>query len=442
MKELEHKDYTPFEYACQLGNISSLKLILSHQSPQENNPIYLNGLLQSIANNQLEVTELLLEHPGYQKIINKNQKEIFKYIQEYGHYHLLEQLDERVTHANPAHQMPLPIEELQQSIPLDMPEQIVLQALSTYYQSSISQKSVTQHLQDIQEQLAKRYQQHPVIFSYDGHQQISLPLTWEGFLLMRSTYPESIQEQMLKAYEAHPIHCAWRFFLAHDHFSSQQRGLNANYSDMSWMIILMWTVAHDPNLVNAQETFSLEERISLFINELANLRHIEPDYQVLQKFLIHAVLGHPLTKILDSIQLHEEHRAYLKSYWLQQLNTLNIDSLLQIHLDWCHFILHPHIDMPASLTLFKLYENETQIFKEQMSKKWGSRWSDNLRLFQESTNILQSSRVFLLFQEVFQYALDIALEQARSTQVHQFNFFYHDEFAAQNTPLDHHHKIN
>lgn len=90
MKQLEHHNYTPFEYACQLGNISSLKLIFTHQEPQENNPIYLNGLLQSIAANQLEVTEFLFQLPAYQRIIEKHQNEIIQRIQEHGHYHLLE----------------------------------------------------------------------------------------------------------------------------------------------------------------------------------------------------------------------------------------------------------------------------------------------------------------------------------------------------------------
>lgn len=313
MKQLEHHNYTPFEYACQLGNISSLKLIFTHQEPQENNPIYLNGLLQSIAANQLEVTEFLFQLPAYQRIIEKHQNEIIQRIQEHGHYHLLEILDEKLAQDMFNLQIPLPMEEFRHALSLDMPEQNVLQALSAYYQSSISQKSASQHLEDIQEQLASLYQQQPINFQVDTESYLFLPLSWEAFQLLRSSFDDDTQKKMLEAYLNHPIHSAWRFFLNVDPWSSQTLDFNARHAEIRWMLILMWTVAHDPHFLNHDEMISLEDRIALFISELANLRHQAWHDQMLQKFLIHSVLGHPLTKILDSIQLRQEHHEFIKN---------------------------------------------------------------------------------------------------------------------------------
>ena len=437
MKILEHDDYTPFEYACQLGNISSLKLIFSHQEPQENNPIYLNGLLQSIASNQLEVTAFLFHHPGYQRILEKNQKEIVLHIQEHGHYHLLEILDDIL-----ALQLPLPMEELIQPLSLDMPEQIVLQALSAYYQSTISQKTAHQHLEEIQKKLATLYQQHPIDFQVNQKDHIKLPLTWEAFQLMCSSFDSKTQYKMQKAYLENPIHCAWRFFLKQDAWSSQARNFNAHHAEIRWMIILMWTVAHDPYLLNPKEVLSLEERITLFISELAHLHHHEWHEKFLQKFLIHSVLGHPLSKILDSIQLRHEHLTFIESIWQQYLNSLNFETLLQMQLDWSQFLLHPHTEIPQSLQSCRLSETDNQLFEKNMIKKWGARWSDNLALIQESRKNLLSSQSLVLFKESFQHAIDETLEQARSIHFQQFNFFYHDDLTSAIVPLDHHHKVN
>ncbi|MDQ5884389.1 MAG: hypothetical protein QG556_728 [Pseudomonadota bacterium] len=314
MKNLEHHDYTPFEYACQIGNIPGLKLIFTHQEPQENNPIYLNGLLQSIAGHQLDVAEFLLNHPAYQRIIEKNQKKIIQQLQEHGHYHLLEILDDIMAQDILSFQIPLPMEELHHNLSLDMPEQIVLQTLSTYYQSSISQKNVTQHLEEIQEKLACLYQQQPIAFNLNNDTCLFLPLSWEAFQLLSSSFEDDTQKQMLQAYLTHPIHCAWRFFLNIDPWSSQIIDFNAHHTDIRWMLILMWTAAHDKHLINHLEVDSLEERMSLFINKLANLRHQAGDGHMLQKFLIHSIVGHPLTKILDASQLWHKHDEFIKHY--------------------------------------------------------------------------------------------------------------------------------
>lgn len=437
MKTLEHDDYTPFEYACQLGNIPGLKLIFSHQQPQENNSIYLNGLLQSIAANQLEVTTFLFQQPGYHRILEKHQKEIILHIQEHGHYHLLEILDDILTL-----QLPLPMEELIQPLSLDMPEQIVLQALSAYYQSTICQKTASQHLEEIQKQLATLYQQQPIDFPINSNDHISLPLTWEAFQVHRSSFDDNTQKKMQQAYLQNPIHSAWRFFLKHDAWSSPSRNFNAHHADIRWMLILMWTVAHDPYLLNPQEVLSLEERITLFISELAHLHHHQWHDQLLQKFLIHSVLGHPLTKILDSVQLRHEHQTFIQSIWEQHLNSLNIETLLQIQIDWSHFLLHPQTEIPPSLLGCRLSDTDNQLFEKNMCEKWGARWSDNLALIQESRKNLLSMKSLILFKDSFQQAIDVTLDQIRSIHFQQFNFFYHDDLASAIAPLDHHQKIN
>ncbi len=442
MEGLEHKDLTPFEYACQLGNLSSLKLILSHQPPQDNNPIYLNGLLLGIEFNQTEVVQHLIQQPNYRDIIENNHNFILQHIHENGHFHILEHFDDILEQDYYNPQIQLPLDELKQSSPLDISEQIVLKDLIAYYQSTLCHKTHLEHLHDIRDQLSKRYQTHPISFSIDENNTIELPLSWESFQFLKFQYPEDIHEKLVNAYLNHPIHTAWRFFLNHNPWSRNHNQLNAYHSEIQWLIILMWFVAHDLQLLSPDLVKDIDERIELFISELANLQNCPMSIQELQKFLINSVLGHPLNQILNSEKLYTEHQAFLKQHWSNYFQSLRYEDILHAQLDWSHFVLNPHMEPPITIQACHVSDTENLMFEDMMAKKWGDRWTDNLVLIKESRQKLLSSNIFIAFNQCFQAVTETSLNQAKAGYYSQFNFFYNENPEEASMELDHHHKIN
>jgi hypothetical protein len=439
MEILEHKDLTPFEYACHLGNLTSIKLILSHQEPYEQNPIYLNGLLLSITSQQLEIFQYLIEHPSYSFIIDKHRPLIIHQIQETGLYHLLDSF-EHVLEPNDLHQqIELPLEEFKKHKNFDVPEQIVLKDLSCYYQSCLANKTLKHHLDDIREKLANRYQLHPIVYSLADGESLSLPLTYESFLGLKFQYSEQDFQAMQKAYLAHPTHSAWRFLETSNPWNRQANSIFSYQQDIQWLFILMWFTAYDEQLIDLQTIQSIDERVDLFISELAQFQQNTLGADQLKYLLLKSVLGHPLTKTLDPKTLKLEHQAFLKQHWLQQLNQFHFEELLKIQSQWSQ----QFGELNNQLNHYNLTEIDNQLFEEGMAKKWGSRWSDNLYMMKQSRQQLLNHHLCVRFSSIFLICLDAAIQNSQASHLKQFHFFYADsEIPEISHHLNHHHKIN
>lgn len=439
MEILEHKDLTPFEYACHLGNLTSIKLILSHQEPYEQNPIYLNGLLLSITSQQLEIFHYLIEHPSYSFIIDKYRPLIIHQIQETGLYHLLDTF-EHVLEPNYLHQqIELPLEEFKNHKNFDVPEQIVLKDLSCYYQSCLANKTLKYHLDDIREKLANRYQLTPIVYSLADGESLCLPLTYESFIGLKFQYSEHDFQSMQKAYLAHPSHSAWRFLGTSNHWSRQANSIFAYQQDIQWLFILMWFTADDEQLIDLQTIHSVDERVDLFISEIAQFQQNALHAEQLKHLLLKSVLGHPLTKTLDQKTLKLEHQEFLKQHWLQQLNQFHFEELLKIQSQWSQ----QFGELNNQLNHYNLTEIDNQLFEEGMAKKWGSRWSDNLYMMKQSRQQLLNHHLCVRFSSIFLTCLDAAIQNSQASHLKQFHFFYSDsELPEIIHPSNHHHKIN
>jgi hypothetical protein len=422
---IEHKDFSPFEYACQLGNLMSLKLILSHQEPFEFNPIYINGLLLSIHHHQFEVIKYLFELNAYQPIIQKHRKLIVHEIQEAGLYELLKTFEYLLEPDLLHEQIELPLEEFKTQ-DLHLSEQIVLKDLAAYYQTSISCKSLKKQLHDIQGKIAHLYQLEPISYSLLNGESISLPLTYESLLTLKVQHHETEFQNMIQAYLIHPIHSAWRFLQTENHWNRQANSLFAYGKEVQWLLILMWHAASDQHFINYQEISNIQERIELFIFELASFEMQALANQALINLLLKAVMGHSLCSIFDQKTLKLEHQSFLKKHWTQQLNQYCVLS-------------HDNQKLISSCVLS---ETDNQVFEELMTKKWGSRWTDNLHLIKQSRQQLFNPNLRHQYHHLFQNCLNSAIQNAQKGPLNQYNFFNIDWESSEQQPLNHHHKIN
>jgi hypothetical protein len=443
MEILEHKDLTPFEYACHLGNLTSIKLILSHQEPYEQNPIYLNGLLIAISSQQLEIIPYLIEHPCYGLIIDKHRQLIIHQIQEAGLYHLLDTFEQFLEPNWLNQQFELPLEEFKSHQNFDIAEQIVLKDLSSYYQSCLTNKTLKQHLDDIREKLANRYQLSPIIYTFSHGETFTLPLTYESFLTLKFQYNEKDFQLMQKAYLSHATHSAWRFLESTNPWNRQANSIFSYQQDIQWLFVLMWLTAHDPHLIDEKIIENIDERVDVFISELAQFQQQTLPVQNFKNLLLNSVLGHPLTKTLDQKSLKLEHQDFLKHYWSHQLSQYHFEDLLKLQTHWANQFSPPLAELNHLLSACNLSESDNQLFEEGMAKKWGSRWSDNLQMMKQSRQQLLNQHLCIRFSHIFLPCLDFAIQHSQASHLKQFHFFYSDSESHELImDLNHHHKIN
>ncbi len=157
-----------------------------------------------------------------------------------------------------------------------------LNLTSNYYCPLLNPTGVIQIINDLRAQLKARYEANPARIDlaklYGGRMAacIVLPLNWADFQALNLS--EAYQQKALKTYYQHPEHCAWRYLAkpnpwmhpnaVHvDTDPDNPTERSSTFENYQSLIAMLYLAAKDET--TPIEAYKLEERIELFIKELA-----------------------------------------------------------------------------------------------------------------------------------------------------------------------------
>lgn len=461
MKPLEHDDLTPFEYACALGNLSGLKIALSNQSPDVNKSTYINGLMLAIENQRFDIFRYLISLDSYNAILSRYYHQITRHIEEHSALTLIDELDAKTNiHESPfdidcscypIEQIELPLFEFEitSAEQLSEYEAACIRELSAYYESSLSGQSLESHLQDLKDELAKRYQAQPAMY-----EEMSLPLDWETFKFINGLVKDDIQSRMLESYYQHPIHTAWRF-IASSHAwrlnDTSPKAFDISRHEASTLLILAWFAAKDSNFPHEEmriqhffhtlaninrELNRLETQISFDIIDdnylkheikIDNLKWDMPCYpHYLKRRLLSAIIEHPITVVLDLEKLHSQALDFIIEHWMNIIQELSMEQylLLKYYLEKRHS--NPDIKAPAAFydlyQLFAIDEEKFQHFVHLMQIQWGFRWTNQVDMREKAREFLLND-ICEQHAHVFASTLREMYPEVQQTNMQTLSFF-------------------
>ena len=216
----------------------------------------------------------LIALDSYKQILSRHYHQIKNHLEEHAPLNLITALDDQMAnHENdyelssyPIEQIELPLFELESTEEehLSDYESACIRELSAYYESSLGSQSLASLLQELKDELARRYQENPAIY-----EELVLPLDWETFKFINKFISEDVQNWMLETYYQHPIHTAWRFVASSQTWNlntaSSQKSFDICNHEASCLLILAWFAAKDKDFPHQ------ELRIQHFFDTLANI---------------------------------------------------------------------------------------------------------------------------------------------------------------------------
>jgi hypothetical protein len=156
-------------------------------------------------------------------------------------------------------------------IALSQGEQQRLQAATARYQPKIHEAGVASIIGDLRTTLKNRYDEHPATLG-----ELTLPFRWTDFQALNLAEPD--YTQALKAYYQHPNHSAWRYLAkpnpwmhkqaAYVYINEEQTERWSTFEEYQPLIAMLFCAAQDKE-IPAEDGYTLESRLELFIKELA-----------------------------------------------------------------------------------------------------------------------------------------------------------------------------
>ncbi|NBX84750.1 MAG: hypothetical protein EBQ95_03975 [Gammaproteobacteria bacterium] len=396
LKEDLNPNFTPLEWACFLGNLENVKNILHSNNPIQDNPCFLNAILLSIQQNHENIFNYFLERHDFHPIFENHLQSIQNHIEEYGHLRYHQKINTIIQNEQ--------IFETNE----------IIKRLASYYHTQLGSAALEQHLQNLRNYISKIYHQSKAIYITPDQVCVHLPLNWESFQLMASDYDISSQKGMLNAYCKHPIHTAWRYLHPSHAWFANANLPEFTYEELiwksltqkKWIIILMWLAVSDlqqPPPKNHPFIKTVEDRIHLFLQHFSEIHnHIqEPGMHML-----HAIIGHPMVKIVSAQSLIQEQKNFVLNILFKRYSKTPTNVLIS-----------------STSQEFVLSEEEQTEFSMLMQRKLGNHWSLNPELMNESKTHLQT--IHQKFPELIEQVLEL---HAHTRQISlQHHFFQSEE---------------
>lgn len=392
--DLNHQ-FTPLEWACFLGKLDNVKVILHPDNTVQNNPQFINAILLTIQQNHMHIFDYFINREDFQSLIQQNRDVIQNHIEQYGQRTYQQKIEN--------------ILSVQHNLDTDD----MIQRLISYYQTQLCSYSLEEHLQNLRDTISRHYHQSKAIYITQNQECIHLPLNWESFQLIAEQYDISTQKGMLNAYCRHPIHTAWRYLHpSHAWFA------NANlpefaYEEMiwtslrrkRWMIVLMWLAASDTELPPREHPVikNVEKRVAYFLQHFSEIHlHIQDP----SLHLLHAIIGHPHIQMMTSQTLIQEQKNFVLNLLFKRFSETPTEQLIS-----------------ATKQEFMLSPMEYEQFSNLMYKKWGNHWALNSTLIHES-----NVRLRVIHQEYPELIEQVLELHAHTRQLNlQHRFFLEDE---------------
>jgi hypothetical protein len=276
----------------------------------------------------------------------------------------------------------------------------IIEKLSAHYQGDIHHLGGdAKILKMLHLLLIKRYQEHPATATNDKNEEIELPYDFESFRKLRldpQTYAKA-----LECYYQHPIHTALRYLSKPNLWMNPEAnyilrdssGAYSSFENHAPLIALMFLAARDGKTPGI-DGFSVEARLNMFFKELSliarahnwdNYRtnpvtHKPEQYDDLtadkpscpggvNKRLLQAVHGHPLTKLLTEDLITQEILEFVETQFLDKITKDNVHELRQAWDD----IINTGSTSSKVLECLNISVVCQRKFLEDMSDKYGDK---------------------------------------------------------------------
>lgn len=388
-------EFTPLEWACFLGKLDNVKIILHPENSIQNNSHFLNAILLTIQHNHSHIFDYLINREDFHSLFRDHRDAIQNHIEKYGNRNYLKKIENLLSFED------------------TVGTEEIIQRLLSYYHTQLCSFSLDEHLQNLRDTISKHYHQSKAIYITHNQECIHLPLNWESFQQIATQYDVATQKGMLNAYCRHPIHTAWRYLHPSHAWFANANLQEFTYEEMiwksltrkRWMIVLMWLAASDHQLPPQDHPLikSVEARVALFLQHFSEIHlHIQDP----SLHLLHAIIGHPHIQLLSTQQLVQEQKNFVLNLLFKRFSETSTEKLIS-----------------ATKHEFMLSPSECTQFANLMKTKWGNHWTLNDSLIQES-----NSRLQVIHEEYPELIEQVIGLHAHTRQLDfQHRFFHTDE---------------
>jgi DTW domain-containing protein YfiP len=333
---------------------------------------------------------------------------------------------------------------------LSQDEQNALKAVETIYQPIIDKRGVTAIMNELRDDIARRYQANPATVQTGDGREIELPLDFKDYQNLAKTLSADTRERALKSYYEDHVHTAYRYLSKPNHWMSPNAQFVNRIAEVAWstfegyqdLISLLYLAAKDKNTPSINED-SIEDRIHHFITELYYIgrahnwdkTRINPSrggveeyddlegdkpscYSGVKKRLFQSVKGHPLLLILTKDLIKQEAREMVREHFKNAINETNCEALQQA---W-QSVIDGNKGSRGILKQLDLSEEQVQSMLDTLHKKYGPRFDTDAQA--HFLGLIQSteSSQSLAEHQGFQFHLpDILKQKAEEFQARPFS---------------------
>lgn len=304
--------------------------------------------------------------------------------------------------ANLTHNQPAELSKESSMRSLNGQEEYLLEHLSAHYQEEIKTRGGVEYVfKSFQHYLEATYDKKPAVIVINN-KPIILPREWAGLInLLKEDEFRAHKQEILSTYYKHPYHTVWRFFQKPNPWMAPDAsfvrslpnngGRYADYESYIPFIALLWVAASDTK-TPAIDKFSVANRVKLFIKSLAlaarahnwdetrlDINGLEEEFDDfmqgdkpscppgLRRRGWESVLAHPLFNLLTPERIKTEFREFVRSYYQQQLSTINRPDLINA-VD--NYFANPNDRVPDILLSLNIPQTVQQQFIKTMQQKY------------------------------------------------------------------------